>query len=206
MIKDIFNDIISDLVKPLMKESGFKKIGLSFYREYNDLIYLINIQNSNHNNYAVIDFYINCCIHSKQIDENLGVEIKPQPKEYECYYGKRIESITGFNKNRFTINSETDLQELREELKSNLIKAIDYLIQINNLDKLIDLMINQNGLQNFQELLSFLIKTNRMGLAKEHIRRLYSDFNNDSRWPKFEQKINDILVKNKSNLMLNELI
>lgn len=195
MIKDKFNDIINVSVKPLMKETGFKKVGLSFYKEHNDLIYLINIQNSTHNNYAEIDFYINCCIHSKQIDEGLGVEVRNQPKEYECYYGKRIKSITGYGKDRFPINSETDIPELQEELKANLIKAIDYLTEINHLDKLINLMITQNGLQNFQELLAFLIKTNRIDFAKTHIHRLYHDFNNDSRWPKFEQKINDILVK-----------
>lgn len=206
MIKDKFNDMINDSVKPLMKGSGFKKIGLSFYRENNDLIYLLNIQNSTHNNYSGIDFYINCCIHSKQIDEALNVEVKAQPKEYECYFGKRIESITKYDKDRFAINSETDMRKLTEELRANLTEAIDYLTKIDNLDKMIDLMISQNGLQYFGELLTFLITTNRIDFAKTHIRRLHHDFNRDSRWSKFEQKINDILLTNGSALTIGELI
>jgi len=206
MIKDKFDEIIKETVKPLMKEKEYRKIGLTFYKEKKDLIYMINIQKSTHNNYEKISFYINCCIHSKQMDEILDKEIKTRPKHYQCYYRKRIESILENSKKRYTITSDTEKQELQKELKSNIRQAVEYLEITNTLDKLIKLMIKQNGLHNYREILLFLLKTSKADYTKMYIKKLYQDFNKDNRWMQFEQQIIEILESNKSDLNMSELI
>jgi len=45
-MKEKYNQLISDTVKPLLKLNGFAKKGMNFYKMKEDLIFLINLQNS----------------------------------------------------------------------------------------------------------------------------------------------------------------
>lgn len=142
-------------------------------------------------------FIFNCCVHAKQIDHELGIEVRNQPKEHECHFRKRIEKITGRTEDKFTIKPDTDLIAFTNELLENLNKALAFLEEVNELDELILLMIHEKGLHNYRDLLRFLIKTNRSDLAEKLILQLKQDFSEDECWPLFEQQIKEILATNR---------
>lgn len=199
-MKETFDFIIANTVNPLLKKNGFKKSALTYYKIYDSLIYVIDLQKSRGNNNTQIDFYVNCCIHSIEIDKILNLVPNIKPKEYECHFRKRIEEITNYENDRFSLTIGTDLASIQSTLDFYLRQAIEFLLNVNNNDELAKLLIQSNGLYNFEKIISFLISSNHNFYLYSYIQNLYDQFNNDSRWDKFEQRINDLLIQKDLNV------
>ncbi|MDZ7879650.1 MAG: DUF4304 domain-containing protein [Saprospiraceae bacterium] len=45
-MQEIFKKTLNDTIKPLLKNAGFQKKSLTFYRKRNDLTEVINLQRS----------------------------------------------------------------------------------------------------------------------------------------------------------------
>jgi hypothetical protein len=195
-MKEKFNQLIADTVKPFLKTNGFAKKGMNFYRKKDDLIFLFNFQNSQSNSFRETKFYINCAIHSTKIDKVIGKTERSEPKEYECYFRDRISSITQSINDGYFLKENTDLPNLSLTIITDLKTVILMFDNIQSTNDLIDLMINENGLNNYSELFEYLILTeNKKGL-KHFVKQLHGTFGTEERWTIFEDNLNEILKKN----------
>lgn len=197
-MKEKFNQIIAGTVKPLLKEEGFGKNGMNFYRKKEDLIFLFNFQNSQGNSADQTKFYINCGIHSTNIGQVIGKTELLDPKEYDCYFRRRISSIVKSTSDGYTITRETDLNDLGQTVEADLKAAIVMFNNVTSTNDLIDLMIEKNGLNNYEELFKYLLFTERKTQLKQFVKQLHQTFGAEKRWAIFESNLTDVLKENNS--------
>lgn len=182
-MEDKFKQIINKIVKPLLKESGFGKKALNFYKNDNGLIFLINIQKSHGNSTKELGFYINCAIHSHLIDEELGDEINKFPKEYECQYCERIEKISHQASEKFIINSNTNIDLLQKQLKSSLDDTLKYFSKITDTKSFVQLMSN-SGTRQESEVFRYCIRKDFNEEAINLVNLFHKNID-DKRWKSF---------------------
>lgn len=198
-MKEKFNKLISDTVKPFLKTIGFRKKGMNFYKKEDDLIFMFNFQNSQGNNFNQIKFFINCGVHSTEIDKVIGKTELLEPKEYECYFRNRISTITNSTDDGYLIKDDTDLSNLNLTTITDLKTVICMFDNINSTSDLTDLMINKNGLNNYRELFEYLLLTNNKKDLGKFVKQLHSTFGAEKRWTIFENNLIDLLEKNGGN-------
>lgn len=197
-MKGPFDKIISESVKPFLKNNGFKKKGLNFYKLSEPLIFLINFQKSFGNSSEETRFYINCSIHSSEIDDIQGKPKLVEPKEYETFYRNRISEITDTQRLYYVLNKDTDLEKLNAEILSDLKIAITFFDPIRSTNDLINLMLEQKGLNKYEELVTYMLVKGRESDVVEYINNLYRKHGSEDRWKLFENKINTILTRHSS--------
>lgn len=197
-MKEKFNQVIAGTVKPLLKEEGFGKNGMNFYKRKEDLIFLFNFQNSQGNTPGQTKFYINCGIHSTKIDQVIGKTERSDPKESDCYFRDRISAIVKSEKDGYVITLETDLHTLGLTVDADLKAAMAMFNNITSTDDLIDLMIEKNGLNNYRELFKYLLLTESKTQLKQFVKQLQQTFGAEKRWVIFERNLNDLLKENNS--------
>lgn len=205
-MKELFNRLITEKVKPYLKSEGFEKKGLSFYKSSGDLIYLFNFQNSRGNSADQTTFYINCGIHSTTIDKVIGAKENSEPKEYECYFQDRISALTNSSNDDFSIDKQTSIEKIATDILKELTTAIQFYNAINSTVELTDLMIERNGLNNYSELFEYLLKTKDDTRVILLAKKLFGDFGTDDRWENFEGALNDLLQQNKYEQTITEII
>ncbi len=74
---------IEALLKPALKEQGFRKKGGTWYRECDIAIQVVNLQGSQWSK----TFYINLGVYLKSLGDKL------QPAEYECHIRTRLSQL-----------------------------------------------------------------------------------------------------------------
>lgn len=85
-------------IHELLKQADFKKQGSTWHREQKDIIQVVNLQRSNFS----FSFMLNLGIFVKKLNPDIGV-----PKEYECHYRERFETVGEEDKtNREEINEK----------------------------------------------------------------------------------------------------
>lgn len=205
-MKEKFNQLIFEVVKPLMKQNGFTKNGMNFYKKNDDLVFLLNFQNSQGNTIDQTKFYINCGIHSTAIDKVIGKPEILESKEYECYFKTRISSITNSADDGYFITNATDLHTLYLTITKDLKTVLAMYDNVKKTSDLTDLMINKNGLNNYRELFEFLLLTNNQTDTKLLVKRLHNTFGNERRWKIFEDNLSELLIENKRKETINDIL
>lgn len=205
-MKEKFNQLITAVVKPLLKENGFTKKGMNFYKRSDDLVFLLNFQNSHGNTAEQTKFYINCGIHSTYIDKVIGRSELVEPKEYECYFKDRISSLVNAVDDGYLITNGTDLETLSLKLDQDLKSVLLMYGHIKKISDLTDLMINKNGLNNYKELFEFLLLTDNQVDTKRFVKNLYDTFGHEKRWKIFEDNLSELLRENKRKEIIADLI
>lgn len=205
-MKELFNGLITEKVKPYLKSEGFEKKALNFYKRSGDLIYLFNFQNSRGNSADQTTFYINCGIHSTTVDKVLGAKENPEPKEYECYFQDRISALTNSSNDDFSISKQTSIEQIAAEILKELTISIQFYHSINSTAELTNLMIERNGLANYSELFEYLLKTKDDSRVILFAKKLYRDFGTDDRWELFEEVLSNLLRQNNHEHTLTEII
>lgn len=189
-----------------MKSNGFGKKGLNFYKKKDDLIFVFNFQNSHGNSGNQTRFYINCGIHSRAIDKAIGRTELLEPKEYECYYRKRISSLVNSDTDGYNISEETDLSELSARVHNDLQTVIHLFDDIHATKDLTGLMIKQNGLNKYRELFKFLLLTQHEADITRFVKQLYNHFGTDSRWASFKSDLNELLMESNRTEIVEVII
>ncbi len=195
-MKEKFNQLITDTVKPFLKVNGFGKKGMNFYKKKDDLIFLFNFQSSQGNTFEQTKFYINCGIHSTKIDEVIGKTKLLEPKEYECYFRNRISSFTKSTEDGYLIKEDTNLLNLSLTIIDDLKTIVSMFDNIQSTNDLTDLMINKNGLNNYKELFEYFILTENKKDLGRFAKQLHSTFGAEKRWTIFESNLTEILKDN----------
>jgi hypothetical protein len=76
------------VLKPFLKEQGFRKKGASWWKHTEDFIQVINIQGSQWSK----KFYINLAVYIRSLGD------EEWPTEYKCHIRNRLESLVGDSK------------------------------------------------------------------------------------------------------------
>lgn len=192
-MKKIFDSLITEIVKPLLKKQGFMKKGLTFYKSNKDLIFVINFQQSHSNRSKEIKFYINCGIHSNEILRKLNqLEVK-LPKEYECFYQQRISDIINSPTDGYHILEHTDLKRLEEQLTEDLNKVFAFFANVQNNDDFTRLMLKYNGSLHYANFFEYLLITQQIVEAKKLANQIFKTYGNEPRWQYFENNLQNVL-------------
>ncbi|MBZ4190438.1 DUF4304 domain-containing protein [Niabella beijingensis] len=205
-MKERFKQLISETAKLLLKEKGFVKKGLNFYRTNSDLVFLFNFQLSQGNHPGQLRFYINCGIHSAAIDRAIAVDRPEMVKEYECYFKSRISAITKAEKDGYIINEATEPAALAAKLMADLGTALQLFDSIGTTGDLVNLMIGQNKLNNYLELFEYLVRTTNRDGQVRYVKELHQDFGSEKRWSIFEGKLNEVFRKHQQSDTVAELL
>lgn len=199
-----FKHIIDQLLKPLLKEEGYQKKKLSFYKENEELIHLINIQKSSNNSNKEVRFYINCGIYSKLIDKEINNEVNENPKEYQCHYTERIEEIIGRTSDVYIIPTLEDVEHFKIDLKQNVLEVIAFFKQIKDTLALIRL-IGKRGTPIEDEIFTYCIRKNLKDEAQEIVSFFKKNID-EERWDEiFKERFIEIIEEEDSMLKLKFL-
>ena len=202
--KETLNDIISETIKPFLKDNGYGKKALTFYKKSDDLTFVINFQNSQGNSSDQTRFYINCGIYSSHIDKTIDkIELK-EPKEYECHYRVRISQITNSKLDGYTIDTNTDSDKLKQSLKEDLKTTLRHFDSIKSITDLTDLMISYNCLDF--TLFEYFILTSDLKNTEKQVKKIEEVWNSEVRWTRIKNDLNRILTQYNQQMTIDEIL
>ena len=193
--KDLFEDLIKNIVAPYLKKEGLKKKALNFYKISGDIFYVINFQSDSRNSYFEHRFYVNCAVDSFELNRMLGNVNDDIPKYYDCFYDVRMNTITDTNIMYYELHADTNVEDFVISLMSEIKKVVRYFNTINSTESLVEILLNGFGLMRYEEVLLYLIKSGNMQRMNDYAKKLYAiKPTMGNRWPFFEKKVNDILA------------
>jgi len=196
-MKEEFDQLIKGTIHPFLKSNQFSKKRYNFTKSINDLVFIINFQKSRWNTYDETSFYINCAIHSIKIDNTIGKELNHQPKNYEAYYNRRIGSLTSNKTSGYVIDNNTNCTKLGLSVLSDVKEVLTFYATIHSTNDLINLMINENKLHHYEEIIHYLLLTDQKDKAQDYIQRLFQEFGQEKRWSIFQNTIDKIIQETK---------
>ncbi len=181
-----FNNVIKEGVKPILKEQGFKKKGLHFFKSLGPIGYALNIQKDRYNTKAEIKFTINVGIYSELYwlseFDYAKTKVAPEfPKEEECILRARIGMLKYGRDYWYEVSTErmewTLVKEIHQDVEQYAlpffsIKTNDELIESLKTEefefKLFILLASTNQQEEAQALFNKLKKSS----AKVHLAHL----------------------------------
>lgn len=89
-IKRKIDRIIEIGPKPMLKTTGFRKSGRTWFRETGESVQVVNVQASQVNMGGEGRFYINLGVYLPELARFTGSEPIAKPKEYECHIIDRL--------------------------------------------------------------------------------------------------------------------
>ena len=203
-INESFSFLINEHIKEMLKTNGFKKRKLTFYKQGNELVYVINFQKSQGNSSEQVKFYINCGIYSALIDKTIGKTVLLEPKEYECNYSVRISNLTNSKEDGYKIVKSTDLKSIALKLTDELGVALKHFEKYTSTSDLIRLMTDYNCLD--YNLFDYLILSgNEMQLRKQ-LQRIYELWSSENRWTRIKNDLNTRMKEHNKNQTIEEII
>ena len=202
-MKELYEEMIKNYIYPFLKEYGYKKNKQYFYKHFNDIIYIFHFNLSNRNSSEITVFNINGMIYSKEIDKVIGNSVLNEPKNDDPQYNMKIND---FPVAGYTIEQKTDITKMASEIIKGLENGEKIFSKIKTTDDLIRIMVIENYLYKYEEILVYLLKKNEIKETIGYIKTLYNRFRTENRWKIFEENINKTLSENKINKKLIELI
>ncbi len=197
-----FKDVINNGIKPLLKQAGFKKKALNFYKSVNDIVYILNIQKSHGNSSQELRFYINIGIHDNTVEEEINNRVLEFPKEYQCHVRLRIDN----EEVDFTINSTSDDDVLIETLTRLIEQILQFFDDIPNHEAFLEYIAKEGTLKE-DELFRYFIRKNLQEHANSMVKYYKKAFSkNDDRWEDvFKEMFADIVEEENSPIQIPEL-
>ena len=162
-MQDTFKQVINEAIKPLLKAAKFKKKALNFYKVDKGLIYLINLQKSHGNSSREVSFYVNCAIHSNNIEEALDQPITTFPKEYQCHFSQRIANLSSHAPDKFLIRPSTNIDALKTRIELSLKEVLRVFQTIEENHSFVAFVCQKGSLQQ-EDIFRYCLKK---GLATD---------------------------------------
>ncbi|MFG1783887.1 DUF4304 domain-containing protein [Rhodococcus oryzae] len=179
-----FTTLLGESAVPLLKEQGFRKRKLTFTRERDGLVDVINLQRSAGNSHESIRFYVNCGVYSVEFDRLIGRTPQQRPAEVDCQYRRRIESIATGIGPHVTVHADTDVPAAADELRAALTSALAVMGQLRGPD---DIARSVGSDIDF-DVLRYRLATGDESGAREQYVRARSRFGAEDRWQRLEEQ------------------
>lgn len=192
-----FDKLITETVNPILKENGFKKKGLNFFRRNAETQEIINIQKSKGNSIGQFSFYINCGI----LINELTSSVRELKNEAQADIRKRINDISkDFSEDAIHIIPETNFDSLKNRITNAFENDIILYFQKHSTEESCILeMVNSGGLYKDKELLDYLcVKKNSIYIVKyiKNVRKLLTESSGIERTEKFMLRFRNQLESN----------
>lgn len=187
-MKQVFNDLIKQDVKPLLKEHGYAKKGLHFSKAVESMTYIISFQKSAGNSADQLMFYVNCGIYSAELAEIQGKAVNEAPAEVECHFRERIENIAHGVPARYELTEATDIDAVRQSLRSGLEQVLEFYAQMPDARSIVDYYRAIPALHLSEEGMRLLIRSGEPDAARAYVSALRDKHGEENRWSIFEGK------------------
>ena len=194
-MKQLFNDMIKQDVKSFLTKHGFTKKNLNFSKTSENLIYLFNFQKSSGNSADNVMFYVNCGIYAGELAQIQSREILTAPQEVDCHFRARIEEIAQSVPDRFSITSDTNMDDLTKTLLNGLEEVIRFYDTMTSARSIVDYYTSGPYLHLSEESFQLLLQSNDVQAAKHYLYALQEKYGIESRWTIFENKYKAIFNK-----------
>jgi hypothetical protein len=190
VLKGRFDALLTDDVRALLGARGFAKSGSTFTRRRGSLYDVINFQGSDVNGTGLLHrFYVNVGIGSVDVDAAAGEAPTARPKLDRCLFQRRWTELVEGAPARIELRPETDLDEVREPLRTQLAAVVTVLDTVATTDALIDLAIERNRLQQMQKTCTYLAAAGDLERLGRYVSTLRQAFGTDSRWAIFNRQL-----------------
>jgi len=197
-VKETFKQFINTYLKSLFKEKGYKKKALNFYKQTEDLYYIINLQKSHGNSYAELNFYVNCGIFSNKIATITDYEIPIFPKEADCHWRKRIREVTPIGQARYAIHKNADIDTMGVVLKTALEEALIHIESIQTTEQLVEVLCTK-GTMYFRQIFRYCVRSNDRSNATRLIQYQHKKFGQEDRWERIRAIFTRVLEEEKKD-------
>ena len=177
-----FAALIKESAVPLLKEHGFRKQKLTFRRERDDVVDVVNLQRSAGNSYESIRFYINCGVYSPGFDRIIGKPEHERPAEVDCQYRRRIENIASGIGPHVTVDAETDIPATAGIVRAALTSALEVMCQLRGPDDIVRFALSDIDFDVFR----YRFATGDKAGADEQYQRARYRFGAEPRWQRLD--------------------
>jgi len=156
-----FEKVVKDGFHATLKPLGFKKRGNNFYKQGHGIGHIINLQKSTYYSKDHIHFTINTAVFLPEywavFYNYFGKPVPDYPTEPECILRQRIGELRNENDKWFDITSETDEDQMIQEMKTNLDQYIlPHFGSVLSKDMLVDVLdLGTTRVNPFDKLIVF---------------------------------------------------
>jgi hypothetical protein len=156
-----FDKIVKLSFHETLKPLGFKKKGNNFYSQKNGIGHITNLQKSYYYSKEHIHFTINTGVFLPEywlaFYNFFGKPVPDYPTEPECILRQRIGKLRNENDKWYDITSDTDEEEMIQEMKTNLSQYIlPHFGKVLSKDMLVDVLDSQGtGVATLEKLIVF---------------------------------------------------
>jgi hypothetical protein len=141
--KEIKEEIIKELIKPIFKENGFKTSGTTFLKQEEGFVKVFNIQSSKWNHKECVSFTFNIGIFLPMSYEL----IRPLPlpkniKESDCQFKMRISDLLKKEDDWYEVKTGVDIDNLKIEkieIYQDIKKTLEFYNNRNTVEALAEL-------------------------------------------------------------------
>lgn len=179
-VEDAFDTLMRVSAVPLLKERGFRKRKLTFARERDGMVDVVNVQRSAGNGHRSIRFYVNCGVYSAAFDRIVGRNPRERPSEVDCQFRCRIEHLApGFGPH-VTVHADTDVHTAAEDMRAALTTALDAMEAMSSPDDIARAALSYIDFDVFR----YRLATGDLAAARDQYARARAEFGAEDRWPR----------------------
>lgn len=191
-MQELFKEIIKQDVKPFFTARGYRKKALNFTKTEDQLIYNINIQKSAGNTWDQLSFYVNCTIHSTELEQLQARQSSIVSVAGSSHFTSRIREIVPAAPDRYTLTEETDTDSFTAELLQHLDQAIAFMHTLTGARDILDYYMEHTALHLSEETFRFLLRAGEVETAEHYLQQLQGKYGTETRWTIWEKKYADI--------------
>lgn len=192
VLKARFAALLSEQVRPFLKDRGFAKSGSTFRRRRGQLYDVINFQGSTVNGVGTLHrFYVNVGIGSTDVDAVEDGDFIDRPRLESCLVQRRWEGFADGAPERVEILPDSDLDEVAAEIRRWLAEVVTFLDTVDCTDALVDLAIEGNLLHQMRKTCAYLARIDDIPRLCLYVRTLRDRFETETRWATFNRQIGE---------------
>lgn len=170
------NNIVREVVTPFFKGMRFKKQGVNYAKEINDISQCANIQSSRWNSNDGLKFVVNIGFFNKKIRKIVWDVEAAFPKVTDCFVYSRLGNFVYGTDHWYMINNVTNTFELKSKINTDLkylIPAFDKYQKLQDFKKVFtNTIINHNLFRDGNEFV-VLMEMGEIELATGLLREEY---------------------------------
>ena len=187
-MKELFTQIIKQDVKPFFSAQGYRTKDLNFYKTEGQLSYKINIQKYKYNTHKELSFYVNCSIHSAELEKYYPYIVQAADLSDIAHFTSRIRNIVPAAPDRYFLTPEVDVDRFTADLLLHLDQALQFMYTLTDARTIIDYYMQQTALHLSEETFGFLLDTGDTETAEQYLKQLQAKYGAEKRWAIWEQK------------------
>ncbi|MDH6678718.1 hypothetical protein M2284_002931 [Rhodococcus sp. LBL1] len=192
-----FDGVERDHVRPFLKSLGFRKRALVFTRARDGLTDVVSLQRSSGNAGGHVRFYVNCGVYSTEFATAIGETVTERPREVDCQFRCRLESLVPATPPWFEITEDTPADPIGSAVVTALETAVRALGDIDTTDALAARISGGVAIEAFR----YRVATEDWESARALYRSIRAEFGGEERWPRIDDNLRRHVPEAKLDLV-----